>query len=797
MALPPSLALAQSAADLSTLKRDIGTVTSLASGIIGVVNGATTILSWLGAIHQVTDDDVLAEVDRVATYGDQQDKRRDITASDSERTKAYEHILDFENFVQNNGDPTSDYAIGFLDEIEDHSLGAISLALAPDGQCTDLAIFNLLSNRTSGLVSFYDWRTGMTEAVRTIITRLAAMALETRYNPIYKPNPGASFTPNYLSEITAMWRCLQRHMNYIHPPKPFRYCYPAVSCGQAGCGCSAFKCQDFRGYVQWPTQTQTPAWYSYSLCNDLFEGTASNGEVPSYAAVSGYDEVDVEAESSIDHDSLPTFALQRMINSLKMITNGPPDLAATNHHIPFAASPDLCLSLSSAQNIVILEKCSSGSQNLNWSYDRSTGRIKNLNTGLCIGALEAPGDPSSAALGMVTCTVPDPSNPPASSDEMQTWNWSPDTGVIKNALGSVLRVSDTTSPVIYVWANLPEDAKWRPDQQIWTNGLSSPSSSSSCTGAICVQPVLDYWRQGPIGTTGQVYPRDFSVFTYLQANNLWDVAGPVATHGGGPYDHGEKRLSDPSDASSPAYELGSPYDVDYGGLGRLPVGGIWTGSFRINAQMPVGLVDGAGNLVLFNGGSLFGKAYVGPYGTVNIASTVTMGQLVKTSTDTDPINFEIAFSKLRKMSAALRNYTANGKVAMTYGNMTLSYTGNADPMVFSVKGTDLSNTFSITFNVPSGRTVLVNVSGTPVFIKYAGISCQNGCDATKMLWNLPDAVYLETHSLTVPGSILAPQATAQLNQGALNGTLAAWAVTAPSFEFHWYPFNNNAIVVGH
>jgi choice-of-anchor A domain-containing protein len=149
------------------------------------------------------------------------------------------------------------------------------------------------------------------------------------------------------------------------------------------------------------------------------------------------------------------------------------------------------------------------------------------------------------------------------------------------------------------------------------------------------------------------------------------------------------------------------------------------------------------------------------------------------------------------MFAALRNYTANGKVAMIYGNMTLSYTGNADPVVFSVKGTDLSNTFSITFNVPSGRTVLVNVSGTPVFIKYAGISCQNGCDATKMLWNLPDAVYLETHSLTVPGSILAPQATAQLNQGALNGTLAAWAVTAPSFEFHWYPFNNNAIVVGH
>jgi choice-of-anchor A domain-containing protein len=64
-----------------------------------------------------------------------------------------------------------------------------------------------------------------------------------------------------------------------------------------------------------------------------------------------------------------------------------------------------------------------------------------------------------------------------------------------------------------------------------------------------------------------------------------------------------------------------------------------------------------------------------------------------------------------------------------------------------------------------------------------------------MLWNLPDTLYFETDSVAVPGSILAPQATAQLNQGALNGTLVAWAVTAPSFEFHWYPFKDNKIVV--
>jgi choice-of-anchor A domain-containing protein len=779
------LALARkplSAADQAKVKQSLDTATSFASGIDAVVTGvndAKEILGWLGMMKSVSVEDVLAEVDRVATYQDQQAKRTDITTSDTDNLAASNHILDLYNVI-NNGtfDPKSDYVVGLLGEIEDASLNAIDEALAPQGQCTDLAIFNLLSTRTSGLVSYYDWRIGLTQAARTISTRLAAMAIETQYNPIYKPNPGASFTPNYLTEITAMWQCLEKHLNLIHPPKPFRYCYPIVTCGQAGCGCHDFQCQDPRAYVQWPTQTAT----SFPLCNDMYEGTVINGEVPSYAAMSSYDEVEAMAESAIDHDGLPTFALQRMITALKMITNGPPDLAATNHQIPFAASPDLCLSLNATQTTnVVLEKCSSGSSNLNWSYNRSTGRIKNQNTGLCVSASAAPGVSTDTALGMVTCTDADPGSPSVSSDEMQIWNRNPDTGVIKNPLGSVLRVSDTTSPVISVWANLPEDDKWRLDQQIWTNGLSSPYSSSACTGAICVQPVLDAWHQGPIGTTGQVYPQDFSIFTYLEADNLWDVTGPVATHGGGPYDHGDHS----------AYELGSPYDFDYGY--DWPSGGISAQNFSFNGQAkkPIGLIDGIGTLYLTNG-TIVGAAYTGPYRSGSIPSTVSQ-QVVKTQTDTDPINFEIAFSKLRKMSSALKNYTPNGKVTTANGNMTLSYTGNADPVVFSVNGADFSNIYSITFNVPFGRTILTNVSGTSFSIKYAGIS--GPVAPSNMLWNLPDTLYFETDSVTLPGSILAPQATALLNQGALNGTLVAWAVTAPSFEFHWYPFKNNKIVV--
>jgi choice-of-anchor A domain-containing protein len=149
------------------------------------------------------------------------------------------------------------------------------------------------------------------------------------------------------------------------------------------------------------------------------------------------------------------------------------------------------------------------------------------------------------------------------------------------------------------------------------------------------------------------------------------------------------------------------------------------------------------------------------------------------------------------MSAALKKYKANGTVTVAWGNITLSYKGSADPVVFSVNGTDLTNTTSITFDVPFGRLILINVSGTSFSIKYAGFSNPHGMVPNNMLWNLPDTLYFETDSVTVPGSILAPWATALLQNGALNGTLVAWALTAPSFEFHWYPFTNSALLTGH
>jgi choice-of-anchor A domain-containing protein len=158
----------------------------------------------------------------------------------------------------------------------------------------------------------------------------------------------------------------------------------------------------------------------------------------------------------------------------------------------------------------------------------------------------------------------------------------------------------------------------------------------------------------------------------------------------------------------------------------------------------------------------------------------------------------MAIEKLQGMSTALSKYAKSGTVTCyqngpSYCNFIMSYTGNANPVVFAVTGADLAKASSIQFNVPAGRTVLINVSGTSVKIQNAGFKFGN-IQGSSTLWNLYEALYFETDSVTVPGSVLAPLATTMLRYGAMNGTLVAWSLDTSSEEFHWYPFHNNALV---
>jgi len=270
----------------------------------------------------------------------------------------------------------------------------------------------------------------------------------------------------------------------------------------------------------------------------------------------------------------------------------------------------------------------------------------------------------------------------------------------------------------------------------------------------------DAWNQGlvlpPPGYV-QHYPTDFSIFSLKGVSGIQHAEGPVAAGG------------------------------DLTASGFL---------FNSAAKMPFGLVVG-GNLSLTNG-TVYGQTFYG--GTKTIAPTVTLsGQ----AANLRPINFQSAFTALQGMSKTLTSFPVTGTVSTNYSTITLA---SSDPNfeVFSLSGDALSQASSIQCFFQPNATVVINVSGTAVSMKNMGISAwatqPNGKPPTQayfnggnIIWNFYEATSLVTSSVTIWGSLLAPLADAQLNWGAICGTVVASSVNASS-EFHWWPFKNNLLV---
>jgi len=374
--LSPSSALADTEQDYFKAMKDVWngacTVGGWISKGITAYNVASMIGQWVGILNKAPDNGaVIREVDRIAKYQDWQFK---------------ETLLnDIEQDIQNCAGPMFDNAtaiashtfdvVGRNTELWDQgSRDAVIAALGYTlgGACPyNSALFQILSPDPTNVMD-YDWRIGMMEALKAVAVRLAFIPLK---YPDYQTNP-AFVGPD--GELTSIMSCLQQHRDLIHPPKPFRYCTLTSGCSQGGCGCQDYVCSESRSWVQWPVTTSHP---KFPLCADYVYGTADNGWVPSYASRVAYEDAEADAESGIDHDNQPVvFALQRMIDILKIVTSGQSDLAATNQLIRLGSDPSLCLAAIWNTNPTTywslgLDSCSSANPLHNWTYDRATGRI--------------------------------------------------------------------------------------------------------------------------------------------------------------------------------------------------------------------------------------------------------------------------------------------------------------------------------------------------------------------------------------------------------------------------------------
>lgn len=205
--------------------------------------------------------------------------------------------------------------------------------------------------------------------------------------------------------------------------------------------------------------------------------------------------------------------------------------------------------------------------------------------------------------------------------------------------------------------------------------------------------------------------------------------------------------------------------------GRLAIGGHANlQSYAVGHALPNSngsdnrLVVG-GNLTVINGQVSGGN--VRHAGTRNVSGfTVTGGQIIQ---GPSPFSFSAAGQLLRDLSSQWGAMSTTGSTTSSSGTLTLS--GSRSGLnVFTVSASQLSGAHTLRVVVPSGATVLVNVSGASVTMQNFGFNL-TGVGASKIMWNMRQATTLSMSGIGVEGSVLAPHAAITFNNGQLNGQL--------------------------
>ena len=217
--------------------------------------------------------------------------------------------------------------------------------------------------------------------------------------------------------------------------------------------------------------------------------------------------------------------------------------------------------------------------------------------------------------------------------------------------------------------------------------------------------------------------------------------------------------------------------------GRMAVGGDATlVGYGVGNALPGGGVDSlvVGRSLSYTNGQVFhGNVAYGTSGTIS-GVTLTDG----TARQGTPVDFAAAASELKADAAGWAKFAPNGTVQNNYGTLVLTGT-DAKFNVFSLSAAQLSGIYGLQINAPAGSTALVNVAGQSVSVQNFQTTL-TGVDRQHVLFDLPDATTFTTSGLSFQGSVLAPYAAANVNNGNFEGTLVAASLTG-SAEFHNFP----------
>jgi choice-of-anchor A domain-containing protein len=223
--------------------------------------------------------------------------------------------------------------------------------------------------------------------------------------------------------------------------------------------------------------------------------------------------------------------------------------------------------------------------------------------------------------------------------------------------------------------------------------------------------------------------------------------------------------------------------------GRVAVGGPATyNNFGVGSS----LTDSDGSRDdLIVGGTLSwnnGQSFNGNVQVVGSANMNNVGIPNGSLGNTVFINFEDAKDELQALSEALFTEPANGTTTNSWGQLNLNG-DNPNLNVFYIKQSDLNPMYGMSIVVPEGSSVLVNVDHHAMHLSNFQ-PVLSGCDATDVLFNFPNANSVQLSSISWKGTILAPKANIQFNNGQIDGALICRTIQGNG-ESHHAPFDGN------
>jgi choice-of-anchor A domain-containing protein len=193
------------------------------------------------------------------------------------------------------------------------------------------------------------------------------------------------------------------------------------------------------------------------------------------------------------------------------------------------------------------------------------------------------------------------------------------------------------------------------------------------------------------------------------------------------------------------------------------------------------LVVGA-NLEFFNGQVFNGNIVYG--GIAHLQSIGTPNGSTRQQADVLP--FADIQQDLTDKSSSWGAEAPNGATSVRYSNLNLRGT-SPDLDIFTVTADQLAAAKTVCLIVPFGATVLINVSDTTASIQNLGLRLR-GADASHILWNFPDATQLTVSGVGLKGSVLAPAAHLDFNNGSITGTVVTDSM-AGNGQFNLTPIN--------